>query len=748
MWLDQYKREPRRVAELVYWDALTPVPGVIEQRDGSFLATMRFRGPDLHSALDSALIAQAARLNDLLKRVRGHWGLLSEARRRMVTDYPVASFPDPVSRLVDDERRQTYTQPGQHFQTETYLTLVYRKPPTLLPGWQRLLYSNLPAVELDERGLFAFEEDVQRFAGLLKDCCEEVHRFDTPALLTYLKSTVSWKAQTVIPPADGAYLDFYLADMDLERLHVWPSLLKWPKLGDCWIRCVGVKAYPDATTPGMLDILESLPLEYRATVRYLPLEKAQAVKELRKLRRGHYGQRKSTGAALAEKAMGQATELLEQFALDNEQEASYAQAELQHNQVGYGRLTQTVVVWDPDFAEATRKAKQVEEALNTAQYVAKLEGVNTMAAWAASLPGNMVGNVRRPLLHTRNLAHILPMTTPWTGSPWNPHLQAPALLLTTGRGHRPFWLDLYEGDTGHCKLIAPTGAGKSTLVALMALQWLKVHPQAQVYAFDIGQSLRAATYAVGGQWFDVGEAVGQMFHAEGHLDDADFQPWASTWIPPVGRWQCFELESLLKTPRLVPGIIKGISDALDARLTGAPTLFIKDEAWRYLRPLTQAGADATFFQERTEEELRTARKKNMAVLFSTQSLVELRNSALGDVLQESCASSIYGANPHAEEPLIGAIYTSYGLNDRQRYLIANLAPKREYYYQGQRGHAVFELQLGPVGVTFAGASSKAALARIAELYQGDGVAFARDWLTERGLHAQAAQLQRFLDVLS
>jgi hypothetical protein len=61
---------------------------------------------------------------------------------------------------------------------------------------------------------------------------------------------------------------------------------------------------------------------------------------------------------------------------------------------------------------------------------------------------------------------------------------------------------------------------------------------------------------------------------------------------------------------------------------------------------------------------------------------------------------------------------------------------------------VFELQLGLVGVTFAGASSKAALARIAELYQGDGVAFARAWLTERGLHAQAAQLQRFLDVLS
>jgi type IV secretory pathway VirB4 component len=45
------------------------------------------------------------------------------------------------------------------------------------------------------------------------------------------------------------------------------------------------------------------------------------------------------------------------------------------------------------------------------------------------------------------------------------------------------------------------------------------------------------------------------------------------------------------------------------------------------------------------------------------------------------------------------------LNDRQIRLIAQAQPKREYYYQSRCGHRLFDLQLGPIALAFAGASA-------------------------------------------
>src|ERR1043166_7993322 len=100
MWLREFRREPARLGALVFWDALA-TPSVLEQKDGSLLAVLRFRGPDLHSATDSALAAQARRLNSLFRRLGGGWGLMTEAQRREVATYPDATWPDPVSAAVD-----------------------------------------------------------------------------------------------------------------------------------------------------------------------------------------------------------------------------------------------------------------------------------------------------------------------------------------------------------------------------------------------------------------------------------------------------------------------------------------------------------------------------------------------------------------------------------------------------------------------------------------------------------------------
>ncbi|MBP0652098.1 hypothetical protein J8J40_34060, partial [Mycobacterium tuberculosis] len=77
------------------------------------------------------------------------------------------------------------------------------------------------------------------------------------------------------------------------------------------------------------------------------------------------------------------------------------------------------------------------------------------------------------------------------------HFAAPPLLFGKTEGSTPFRFSLHVGDVGHTLVVGPTGAGKSVLLALMALQFRR-YRGAQVFAFDFGGSIRAAALAMRG----------------------------------------------------------------------------------------------------------------------------------------------------------------------------------------------------------------------------------------------------------
>jgi type IV secretory pathway VirB4 component len=81
-----------------------------------------------------------------------------------------------------------------------------------------------------------------------------------------------------------------------------------------------------------------------------------------------------------------------------------------------------------------------------------------------------------------------------------------------------------------------------------------------------------------------------------------------------------------------------------------------------------------------------------------------------------------------------AVYTEFGLNDRQIEIISQSVPKRDYYVQSRAGSRLFELGLGDVALAFCGASSADDQKRIDELIANEGPGhFAEVWLRERGL---------------
>ena len=128
MFLGEHRAKPDRLSDLLPWAALV-APGVVLNKDGSFLRVIRFRGPDLDSATEPQVVVANAQLNNALKRLGGGWALFVEARRFHAADYlPEGSFPDPVSWLVDAERREAFEHEGQAFDTAYHLTLQYLPP--------------------------------------------------------------------------------------------------------------------------------------------------------------------------------------------------------------------------------------------------------------------------------------------------------------------------------------------------------------------------------------------------------------------------------------------------------------------------------------------------------------------------------------------------------------------------------------------------------------------------------------------
>lgn len=169
-------------------------------------------------------------------------------------------------------------------------------------------------------------------------------------------------------------------------------------------------------------------------------------------------------------------------------------------------------------------------------------------------------------------------------------------------------------------------------------------------------------------------------------------------------WQSFEMEELRQIPGAMVPVLLYLFHRLDRRfaeetVAGAPTLLVLDEAWAYL--------ESSLFAEQIRGWLKTLRKRNVAVIFASQSLSDVASSAIAPALVESCPSAIYLPNPRALDPSTAEIYRRWGLTEAELRLIAEAQPKREYFFRSKRGNRLFDLKLGDFALELLGASGKA-----------------------------------------
>jgi type IV secretion system protein VirB4 len=792
--LAEYRNRNTRLADFLPWVALVG-EGVVLNKDGSFQRTARFRGPDMDSAVPAELVAVAGRLNNAFRRLGSGWSIFVEAQRHAAATYPSSTFPDSASGLLDAERKADFEEAGTHFESSYFLTFFYLPPAEDAARTEAWLYEGREQSGVDAHEILrAFIDRTDRVLQLVEGFMPECVWLDDGETLTFLHSCVSTKRHRVRVPETPMYLDALIAD------HTLTGGLE-PRLGTAHLRILTIVGFPTATTPGLLDDLNRLAFPYRWSTRAILLDKTDATKLLTKIRRQWFSKRKSIAAILKEVMTNEASALVDTDAANKAADADLALQELGADYAGQAYVTATVTVWDEDPRIAAEKLRLVEKIVQGRDFTAMPETINAVDAWLGSLPGHVYANVRQPPISTLNLAHMIPLSAVWAGPERDEHFGSPPLLYGKTEGSTPFRFSLHVGDVGHTLVVGPTGAGKSVLLALMALQFRR-YGDSQVFAFDFGGSIRAAALAMRGDWHDLGGGL-----TEGSDTSVSLQPlagihevqeraWAADWIVailmregvpitpdvkehlwsaltslasapinertitglavllqsndlkqalrpycvggPYGRLldaeaeylgdasvQAFETEGLIGTGA-APAVLAYLFHRIEDRLNGRPTLLIVDEGWLAL--------DDEGFAGQLREWLKTLRKKNASVIFATQSLSDIDNSAIAPAIIESCPTRLLLPNERAIEPQITAIYRRFGLNDRQIEILARATPKRDYYCQSRRGNRLFELGLSDVALALCAASSKQHQALIADVVARSGRdGFLHEWLAEYSL---------------
>jgi len=529
--LAEYRRTASRLADYLPWVALVD-QGVVLNKDGSFQRSAKFRGPDLDSAVAAELVAVAGRINNAFRRLGSGWSIFVEAQRHEAATYPQSTFPDAASALVDAERKADFEEAGAHFVSSYFLTFLFLPPAEEAARTEAWLYEGRERSGVDPYELLrAFTDRTDRVLALLDGFMPECAWLDDGETLTYLHSTVSTKRHRVRVPETPVYLDALLADQPLT------GGLE-PRLGDQHLRILTIVGFPTATTPGLLDDLNRLAFPYRWSTRAILLDKTDATKLLTKIRRQWFAKRKSIAAILKEVMTNEQSVLVDTDAANKAADADMALQELGADVAGMAYVTATITVWDADPRVAQEKLRLVEKVIQGRDFTAMTETVNAVDAWLGSLPGHAYANVRQPPISTLNLAHMIPLSAVWAGPERDEHFGAPALLYGRTEGSTPFRFSLHVGDVGHTLVVGPTGAGKSVLLALMALQFRR-YEGAQVFAFDFGGSIRATALAMAGDWHDLGGGLTEGSDASvslqplARIHDTYERAWAADWIVAI-----------------------------------------------------------------------------------------------------------------------------------------------------------------------------------------------------------------------
>lgn len=521
--------------------------GMMLCKDGTLLKSYFYRAKDVASSTPAERNYQTHRFNVAFTHFDNHFAIYQDAVRFPSSEYPAehrSYFPDPISRLIEAENRLKFITEGNHFETYYVLTIGYTPPFNRESKIAGLMYDTEKAEKqsLGDKHIAHFKKVLEDFEDSLAGVVElrrmgsytHTDRFGKKhlrdELVNYLHFAFTSLSHPVNIPPIPMYADEYIGGQEL-------SVGDMPAIGDNYICCVSLEGFPSESYPNMLEILEHLPVAYRWSNRMIMLDRHESASRLKSRRRkfkqgerGFWAQTFKTSGGIVNEDAVLMTKQMEAAINDSNS-----------GLVAFGYYTSVIVLMGPDRKELYENARLILREVQREGFTSRIETINTLEAWLGTLPGNHYANVRRNLIHTQNLADLLPLSSVYSGAevcpcPYYP-AQSPPLLYGDTSGATPFRLHLHVGDVGHTMIFGPTGSGKSTSLATMIAQFLR-YPNASIFVFDKGNSLWALVNACGGRHYDIGSDQTPCFAPLSVLDTDSDMMWAEEWVAT-----CYQLQT-------------------------------------------------------------------------------------------------------------------------------------------------------------------------------------------------------------
>ena len=593
--LKEFRTKAYGLPDLLPWAALVD-NGVVLTKAGGFVAGFWYEGPDLDSATPSELGNMAARINAALKLGDG-WIINVDAVRALAPGYSDNNFfPDRTTRLIDDMRRAAHEGLRSGYTSHYALTVTWF-PESDAAGKASAMFvdgaTKGAASHSLERFLGALHDIQSRLSGILKirrmtDSVDAQTGAVTSEILGFLEYCVSGDMRPFRMSTVPMYLDAVMGRHDFTTGFE-------PRIGKKHVVAIAIDGFPGSSFPGILDFLSRIPAAYRWSNRFIFLDPSSADKAINKYRSKWAQKRKSMMNVMREQSGGAATHInMDADGMANDAVAAIAEASSGHVRFGY--YTSVLLLFGADLTALTETSQEVVKVIRNRGFGCRIEDLNAVEAFLGTMPGDVKANVRRPLINTMNLSHLLPFTAVWAGAEKHPcpfyPPDSPPLMFAKTDGSTPFRLTLHAGDLGHTAIIGPTGAGKSTLLATLVAQQFRFK-NAQVFAFDKGYSMLPLCFASGGQHYDIaGDDGGLAFCPLGRIDEPAEQAWAADWLESM-----IELQGVSVTPRdrtdLFDAIValgKSTAQASHRTLTNFVTVLQSQPLRDALRYYTIAGS--------------------------------------------------------------------------------------------------------------------------------------------------------------
>ncbi len=673
-------------------------------RDGSVMSVIQVPGLLFETEDSEALNAHAATREVMLRStLDSRFVMYHHVIRRRVEVELDSEFEDPLARHIDARWKERLAG-GSLFINDQFVALI-RRPARGKAGlaeraariWNRQTSRDIEADPKDLRTLKAAVTGVvaslQYYgATVLGDYAPGKDQTNSE-LLEYLSALYNGEMRPVRRPADdadiGQMLPYRRASFGLDAMELRGA-------GDPdFSSILGLKDYPDATSPGLLDGLLRLPFEMIVTESYAPVERTTAKERidlaLRRLR-------SVDEDAAAERADMQS-----------------ARDALGNGAAGFGDHHLTVQIRARDLVRLDDATAACAAALADTGAIAVREDTNLEPAFWAQFPGNERYAVRRALISSANMASFGSLHGFALGQAEGNHWgDAVALLETTSA--TPFFFNFHIGDLGNFSVIGPSGSGKTVVMNFLAAQAQKFKPRTVLFDKDRGAELfirgiggrydricageptgfnplalpdTAANRAFLRDWFGVllqadgpeelatvsaavdaaysnVKSLRRLRHFKELLAGArrpeagDLADRLSAWIGSDdgqggehgwlfdneedrldldNRVLGFDMTALLENPKLRTPVMMYLFHRIDERLDGKPTMILIDEGWKAL--------DDEVFAARIRDWLKTLRKRNALVGFATQSARDALDSRISTALVEQTATMIFMPNSRA-----------------------------------------------------------------------------------------------------